>query len=69
MKCADCGKGPLIPAMIWLEYAGFARPKRERTGQSGSSLIDRRPTGRGICGSCATKRQHGIPTEQTGLGI
>lgn len=69
MNCADCGTGPMMPEHIWLEYAGFARPKRERSGESGSSLIDRRPTGRGICGSCATKRQHGIAPAQSGLGI
>lgn len=69
MNCADCNRGPLLPKHLWPEYAGFARPRAERGSQSGSSLIDRRPTGRAICGSCAMKRQHGVAPEQTGLGV
>lgn len=42
----------------WVEYSGFARPKSQKGGGSGSSLVDRKPTGKAICNGCATRRIH-----------
>ena len=67
MICAGCGKRIPYEQGAWLEYAGWARPRAQRKPGSGSSLIDRQPTGRALCGECGIKRDMGIPFEQQRL--
>lgn len=51
----------------WAEVIGYARPKAQRGEQSGSSLVQRRPTGRLVCNRCMTELQHGLNRGQGGL--
>lgn len=69
MNCAGCGRGPLLPSMLWEEFTGIARPRNERGSNSGSSLVARKATGRAFCRSCVLKLEHGLPVEQENLGI
>lgn len=65
--CLDCGKR-LEPRTMWPEVRGFARPRSQRGQQSGSSLVFREPTGRGLCPKCALDRLHGR-SGQAGLDL
>ncbi len=69
MKCAnpDCGRTIPYEQGAWLQYVGYARPKNLRQGISGSSLIGRKPTGKALCGLCATKLEHGLASGQESM--
>jgi len=62
--CVSCGNPISSEDNPWIEMVGYARPREQRGGQSGSSLVSRSPTGRAMCGSCAVDALHGIDRQQ-----
>lgn len=68
-RCIDCGNGFKGPADVWLEVAGYARPRERRGEKSGSSLVDRHTTGRAICSGCATRRIQGVSQGQGAIDM
>jgi uncharacterized protein YlaI len=63
MTCSLCGRFITLEneRTAWRQVIGFERPTRGAGGQSGSSIVFRKPTGAFACAECITRVKAGFP--------
>lgn len=63
LKCCRCGNKIDPRDAYWPEIVGYMRPK-VFSGQSGSSLVLRKATGKIACNPCINAELHGVNIQQ-----
>ena len=65
--CVTCQRELEPHEQVYIEIRGWEKPGRGLYGNSGSSLVLRKPTGRVRCRQCVTDEIYGVTPDQLKL--